>query len=72
MRLEQAFERAEEYMKNVPAYPCFVEMSQKFLQDHEGEDSNEMLAQDLGRLISVAWEAGKIQQNYSETSSCME
>jgi hypothetical protein len=72
MRVEQAFEQAEVYMEKVRVYPGFEIIAQKFLQEHDGEDSQEMLAQDLGRLLSIAWEAGKIIQNSPGPSGAME
>jgi SHS2 domain-containing protein len=72
MNTKEAFRRAEKLNEKVVPYKEFVEMAQKFLQEHEGEDSDEMLARDLGRLLSITWEAGKTIQNHSEISLCME
>lgn len=63
MDLSQALEKGTKQMAGVPPYPHFVELAQKFLRENEGEDSGEMLVQNLGRLLSVVWDAGKILQS---------
>jgi len=54
-----AFEKVEQL---TTAYPFFVEKAQQFLAYNEGEDSQEMLFQDLALLLSKAYEAGKYRQ----------
>jgi hypothetical protein len=71
-RIKMVFQRAEVQQQNIPAGDYFADKAQKFLQDHEGEDSDEMLSQDLARLLALAWNAGMIFQSESRQSSCME
>ena len=70
--ITESFKLAERRMEKIPPYPMFVDAALKFLQDNEGEYSNEMIGQNLALLLSTVWEAAKIQQANSLTSSCME
>lgn len=71
-RIADAFRKADIQQNKIPAGNYFNSLGQKFLQDHEGEDSDAMLAQDLGRLLAIAWHAALIFASESKISSCME
>jgi hypothetical protein len=62
MDIKAAIAQAEQQQVKIVAADIWGEIAQQFLLDHEGEDSREMIVQDLAKLLDVVWEAGKILQ----------
>jgi hypothetical protein len=60
MKIDEIFTLARSYQYGIAPSQRSKDAAQKFLSAHEGEDSQEMIAQDLAYEFDVIFQAGKI------------
>lgn len=60
MKMDEIFTLARSYQYGIAPSQRSKDMAQEFLRAHEGEDSQEMIVQDLAYEFDVMFQAGKI------------